>query len=68
MAPSQSVELSVKVTCWPVWGLAGRTVKAAVGGGLGGVPETVTWRVVVAVAGAASSSVTRRPTVKCRRW
>jgi hypothetical protein len=36
MLPSESVEPSVKVTAWPVWGLAGAKVKAAVGGALGG--------------------------------
>ncbi len=64
IVPSESVEVSVKVkvTCWPVWGLGGATVKEAVGGALvGGPPDTVTWRVVV--AGAPSSSVTRRRTV-----
>ena len=49
MAPSPSVEASVKVTCWPVWGDDGATVKEAVGAWFGGgVPDTVTCRVVVA--------------------
>ncbi len=64
MVPSLSVEVSLKVACWPVWGVAGATVKEAVGawlGGGGGGADTTTWR--VAVAGAPSSSVTCRRTV-----
>ncbi len=36
MVPSLSVEVSLKVACWPVWGVAGATVKEAVGAWLGG--------------------------------
>ena len=62
IVPSESVEPSVKVTAWPVWGLAGAKVKAAVGAVLGGGASlTVTWREVV--AGAPSSSVTWTRTV-----
>jgi hypothetical protein len=41
--PSGSVEVSVKVTVWPAWGLAGALVKDAVGGWLaGGEPAAPT--------------------------